>query len=127
MVPAKATTALPLQIHAAQILGDIKNIIADFDIASLNRQVQACENLLTENPPIDVAVLGQFKSGKSSFINSLMGRAILPVGVIPVTTVITRLQYGQRELFYCVLQNTLCFPLSGREPKSGIEPADHPS
>jgi len=97
MVPAKATTALPLQIHAAQILGDIKNIIADFDIASLNRQVQACENLLTENPPIDVAVLGQFKSGKSSFINSLMGRAILPVGVIPVTTVITRLQYGQRE------------------------------
>jgi GTP-binding protein EngB required for normal cell division len=38
--------------------------------------------------------LGQFKSGKSSFINSIIGEDILPVGVIPVTSIITRLQYG---------------------------------
>jgi GTP-binding protein EngB required for normal cell division len=44
-----------------------------------------------------VAILGQFKAGKSSFINSLIGKSILPVGVIPVTTVITRLQYGEKE------------------------------
>jgi GTPase Era involved in 16S rRNA processing len=44
-----------------------------------------------------VAILGQFKAGKSSFINSLLGKPILPVGVIPVTTVITRLQYGRQE------------------------------
>ncbi len=34
--------------------------------------------------------------------------------------------FGLR-LFYCVLQNTLCFPFCGRELKSGIKPADHPS
>ena len=50
-----------------------------------------------ENPLIDIAILGQFKAGKSSFINSFIGQSILPVGVIPVTTVITRLRYGMRE------------------------------
>jgi ribosome biogenesis GTPase A len=97
MAPATAITASSLQSRATQILGDIKNIIAEFDIVSLNRQVEACEGLLVQNPPIDVAVLGQFKSGKSSFINSLIGKPVLPVGAIPVTTVITRLQYGERE------------------------------
>jgi GTP-binding protein EngB required for normal cell division len=53
--------------------------------------------MLLQSPPIDVAILGQFKAGKSSFINSLIGKSILPVGVIPVTTVITRLQFGEEE------------------------------
>lgn len=68
-----------------------------FHLTSLNRQLEAAQTLLKQNPPIDVAILGQFKAGKSSFINSLIGQAILPVGVIPVTTTITRLQYGESE------------------------------
>lgn len=43
---------------------------------------------------IDVAVVGQFKSGKSSLINSLTGEALLPVGVVPVTAIVTRIRYG---------------------------------
>jgi ribosome biogenesis GTPase A len=60
-------------------------------------KLNACESLLVENPLIDIAIVGQFKAGKSSFINSLIGTSILPVGVIPVTTVTTCLQYGDRE------------------------------
>jgi GTP-binding protein EngB required for normal cell division len=41
--------------------------------------------------------MGQFKAGKSSFLNSLLGQDVLPVGAIPVTTAITRLQYGNNE------------------------------
>jgi GTP-binding protein EngB required for normal cell division len=80
-----------------QSLNDVRDICTRFSILSLNREIEACQKLLVENPPIDVAILGQFKAGKSSFINSLIGRSILPVGVIPVTTVITRLQYGEKE------------------------------
>ncbi len=46
---------------------------------------------------IDIAVLGQFKAGKSSFINSLINTDILPTGVIPVTSVVTRLSYAPEE------------------------------
>jgi GTPase Era involved in 16S rRNA processing len=87
----------PGQEAARQILQRISELSAQFHITSLNRQIEACVDLFGENPLIDVAILGQFKAGKSSFINSLIGRPILPVGVIPVTTVITRLTYGFHE------------------------------
>jgi GTP-binding protein EngB required for normal cell division len=41
-----------------------------------------------------VACVGQFKRGKSSLLNALVGDAALPVGVIPVTAVVTVLRYG---------------------------------
>jgi hypothetical protein len=41
-----------------------------------------------------LAVLGLFKRGKSTLINAVLSRAILPTGVIPVTSVITRIRYG---------------------------------
>jgi GTPase Era involved in 16S rRNA processing len=41
-----------------------------------------------------VACLGQFKRGKSTLLNALVGEAILPVGVVPVTSVVTILRYG---------------------------------
>jgi GTPase Era involved in 16S rRNA processing len=79
------------------LLPRIQEVCDQFHIVSLNRQIEACKNLLQQNQPIDIAILGQFKSGKSSFLNSLIGKPILPVGVIPVTTTITRVQYGKRE------------------------------
>ena len=79
------------------LLSRIQEICHQYRIVSLNRQIEACKNLLQQNQLIDVVILGQFKSGKSSFLNSLIGKPILSVGVIPVTTTITRLQYGKRE------------------------------
>ncbi|MCK7491309.1 MAG: dynamin family protein [Comamonadaceae bacterium] len=82
---------------AKELVGRVNIAASRFHIVSLHRQIQVCESLLEKTHLIDVAILGQFKAGKSSFINSLVGREILPVGVIPVTTVITRLQYGPQE------------------------------
>jgi len=75
-------------------LAKIREICEAFRIVSLHRSLEAAESLLNESALIDVAVLGQFKAGKSSFINSLVGEPVLPVGVVPVTTVICRLQHG---------------------------------
>lgn len=41
-----------------------------------------------------VAILGLFKRGKSTLINAMLGQAIVPTGVIPVTSVITRIRYS---------------------------------
>lgn len=40
-----------------------------------------------------LAVLGNFKRGKSTFINALLGSPILPTGVVPLTSVVTKLSY----------------------------------
>jgi GTP-binding protein EngB required for normal cell division len=42
-----------------------------------------------------LAVLGQFKRGKSTLLNALTGEPLLPVGVIPLTAAPTFLQYGE--------------------------------
>jgi GTP-binding protein EngB required for normal cell division len=91
-----ALKSLPIS-DTKELVCRIKEAASRFHIVSLKRRIEVCESLLKENPLIDVAILGQFKAGKSSFINSLVDREILPVGVIPVTTVITRLQYGPQE------------------------------
>lgn len=90
-------TPIASQESARQILQKIRDASYKFHIVSLGRHIEVSEGLFVENPLIDIAILGQFKAGKSSFINSLIGKPVLPVGVIPVTTVITRLRYGLQE------------------------------
>ncbi|MGH9344836.1 MAG: dynamin family protein, partial [Terriglobia bacterium] len=43
-----------------------------------------------------VACIGQFKRGKSTLINALIGEPILPVGFIPVTTLPTVIRFGKQ-------------------------------
>ncbi len=94
---ARPMSSPPIQHLAQEGLQKVRSTCDRMQILTLGRQIEACEGLLVENPPIDVAILGQFKAGKSSFVNSLIGQDVLPVGVIPVTTVISRLQFGERE------------------------------
>ena len=42
-----------------------------------------------------VACVGQFKRGKSTLLNALLGERILPTGVLPLTTVPTVVRYGK--------------------------------
>ncbi len=49
-----------------------------------------------------LVVAGQFKRGKTTFINALLGSNLLPVAIIPVTSIITVVGYGEElkiELF----------------------------
>jgi GTP-binding protein EngB required for normal cell division len=68
-----------------------------FGVVSLAPQLAACRELLGGGGVVDVAVLGQFKAGKSSFLNGLIGSAVVPVDVLPSTAVVTRIGYGERE------------------------------
>jgi len=42
----------------------------------------------------NLVVLGQFKRGKSTLINALLGEKILPTAIVPLTSVVTILRYG---------------------------------
>jgi len=50
-----------------------------------------------------LVVAGQFKRGKTTFINSLLGEDLLPVAIIPLTSIITEISYGDSlsiEVFF---------------------------
>ncbi len=42
-----------------------------------------------------VAVVGEFSRGKSTFLNTLLGQELLPVGNLPTTAMLTRIRYHQ--------------------------------
>ena len=46
--------------------------------------------------PLLVAVMGEFNTGKSSFVNALCGERVARVGVTPTTATINVLRYGPR-------------------------------
>jgi GTPase SAR1 family protein len=43
----------------------------------------------------NLVVVGQFKRGKTSLINALLGAAVLPVAVVPLTSIVTIVTYGE--------------------------------
>jgi len=84
-------------VQADDILDRISRLATELKLANLQPQIVACRNQFRAHNGIDVAVFGRFKAGKSSFLNHLTGQAVLPVGVVPLTAVITRLRYGPDE------------------------------
>jgi len=63
------------------------------------RRNSRCRDLMVKlaEDRFTLAVLGQFKRGKSSLMNAIIGRPLLPVGVLPLTSAITVLRFGPRE------------------------------
>jgi len=57
------------------------------------RQLEALSTRLA-TARLQVAVLGQFKRGKSSLANALLGGPVLPVGVLPLTALATFLSHA---------------------------------
>jgi hypothetical protein len=55
-----------------------------------------------------VACVGQFKRGKSTLLNALIGEPILPSGVVPVTSVPTILRFGENRVARVRLRNREC-------------------
>ncbi|MSN97023.1 hypothetical protein F1B92_07600 [Campylobacter sp. FMV-PI01] len=51
-----------------------------------------------ENKPLEIAVVGQFSSGKSTFLNSLFKSNLLPTGVVPVTAKVIKIKYCSFEM-----------------------------
>jgi len=69
-----------------------------------------------------LAVLGQFKRGKSTLLNALLGEALLPTGVVPLTSIPTFLHAGKRRavrVFFHDGRETAFFDLT-REQASNV-------
>jgi len=79
------------------VLDRVSGLADELKLGNLQPQIAACRRLFSGGHSIDVAVFGRFKAGKSSFLNSLTGRPVLPIGVVPLTAVVTRLRYGPTE------------------------------
>lgn len=78
------------------VIGEVAELCKRHGITALEEFVESCQAFAREKT-LNIAVLGRFKAGKSSFLNHLLGRPLLPIGVVPVTSVVTEIEWGACE------------------------------
>jgi len=66
--------------------------LLQFDVDLLD-EIHECEELI-KTKRYNVAVMGEFKRGKSTLINALLGSKILPADVTPTTATINRVTFA---------------------------------
>lgn len=80
----------------AQLRDGLFGIVAQLDGTVRDVTLKSLSETRTklEEEAFNLVVLGQFKRGKSTFINALLGESILPTAITPLTSVVTILRYG---------------------------------
>ena len=78
-----------------------------------------------ENPRSYVALVGETSSGKSTLVNSFLGRKLLPAGAKPTTGTVTWIEYGlaDRDKFLAINRDATVEELS---PEKFLELSERP-
>jgi len=69
--------------------------LLEFD-RELSARAEECKTLI-RTKQYNVAVMGEFKRGKSTLINALLGLEVLPADATPTTATINRITYGDEK------------------------------
>ncbi|OIO15246.1 hypothetical protein COV53_03735 [Candidatus Gottesmanbacteria bacterium CG11_big_fil_rev_8_21_14_0_20_37_11] len=79
---------------------NLLNSVIDLPIIRQNplllKRVNNLRERLEKNE-FQLVILGQFKRGKSTLINALLGEQLLPTAIVPLTSIITVLKYSQKK------------------------------
>lgn len=93
---ARMPDAYPTISSYSHLKGDLLRSIDEMLAEEVIRGCP-CEDLREkiETNTFNLVVVGQFKRGKTSLINALLGADILPVAVVPLTSIVTIMKYGE--------------------------------
>ncbi len=82
--------------HKSEILAVIEDIesLAKEEVGPADNLLSMAREQLITNC-FNLVILGQFKRGKTTLINSLIGKEILPSSVVPLTSIVTILRFGE--------------------------------
>jgi GTP-binding protein EngB required for normal cell division len=108
---------LNLKLELAAI---IRAVMQLFHEAKDDRREHQARKLLSRlaEDQFNLAVVGQFKRGKSSLMNAVIGMDRLPTGVLPLTSVVTTVRYGDCE---CVRIQTRTSSLPHEVPLAELQ------
>jgi len=79
--------------HDVGLLSTLEQVITRNGLVEFRPRINLLASRL-EDDGFEVALFGRVSSGKSSLLNALLGIAVLPVGINPITAVPTKLRYG---------------------------------
>jgi len=87
---------------------EISDNLIKLESVAASKRVKVASQTLRVKLEADVfslVVVGQFKRGKTTFINALLGKDLLPTAIIPLTSIITILSYGEKLKIIAFFEN----------------------
>ncbi|MCG9969000.1 dynamin family protein [Pelotomaculum terephthalicicum JT] len=84
-----------LRTKVLENLGLLENIAKQREIVHLVEYLEEIKQKLLHGR-FNLVVLGEFKRGKTTFLNALLGEDLLPTAVVPLTSIVTLIQYGEK-------------------------------
>ncbi|OUN14316.1 MULTISPECIES: dynamin family protein [unclassified Flavonifractor] len=102
------------------ITTDLKKLREYSEKLDLNGNINGIDEILKRmaNDNFNVAIVGEFKRGKSTVINALLGKNILPVDVLPTTATLNKITYNVTPFVTVEYKD-------GRKEQIGIEELDN--
>lgn len=95
-------------LRIQDILSQLENLSNQFLQAKDKRDLKnSCERIRNkyDSKKLHLAIVGEFSSGKSTFINALIGRRLLKEAVFPTTACATFIEHQGKELVVAVSFN----------------------
>ncbi|WP_294406738.1 dynamin family protein [uncultured Ruminococcus sp.] len=100
------------------IRDQLNGIISDPKIAAVLGgecidQLRQWDSLIAKKceEPFTLVILGEFKRGKSTIINALLGKQLAPINVTPETYTINEISFGHMQTVEAILENGQRVPL----------------
>ena len=94
------------QQYLADLVSEYADIMLELDDLPESEYARVIsEKIKSEN--FEIAVVGSFKNGKSTFINVLLGKEILPAYARPCTAIINEVRYAKKESAIIFLKDNL--------------------
>ncbi|HEX2660877.1 MAG TPA: dynamin family protein, partial [Polyangia bacterium] len=86
-----------LDDRKAAIRAVLNRLAATADVAGLDsvaRDIRQVRIPKLDEERFSLVVLGEFNHGKSTFVNALLGKPLLPTGITPTTAVLAHISHG---------------------------------
>jgi hypothetical protein len=85
-------------------LGRLRAAATSMALDDLARGIEHARSSVAEHR-FSIAVVGEFNRGKSTFINALLGKEILPADIAPTSATINRVTYGLKSTVRVVFKD----------------------
>lgn len=96
--------SIKIDREIVSILQRTKQVLKAADLPMLLRELKRVEQDIAKNV-FSIAAVGEFSKGKSTFLNKLMEKDILPVGNLPTTAILTRIRHHSKEMMIVFDEN----------------------
>ena len=103
----------------AAMMSEASLVVSKLNMNQVRDNLQRLSKKI-QNETFKVLIVGTFKNGKSTFINSLLGEEVLPAYALPCTAVVNEVKWGEQKQAKVFFKNPLPSKLPSGIPEKAL-------